>query len=92
MSGEVSGHVVYSAKELFEKVDAKLDTVLDRLDGKATKAELVLVEQRVDKLEQRDATRVAADAAQARLARAALALAGLAVAVAAVVVSIVALG
>jgi hypothetical protein len=43
--------VEYDVKELFEKVDAKLDKISEKLDGKADKAHVELIESRLSVLE-----------------------------------------
>lgn len=44
--------VSYSVRDLFEKVDAKLDRIVEQLEGKADKAQVDALEGKVDALEQ----------------------------------------
>lgn len=44
--------VSYSVKELFEKVDRKLDRISDQLEGKADRAQVEELERKITSLEQ----------------------------------------
>lgn len=46
-----NGVVRYTVKELFAKIDAKLDKAVEAIEGKASDSELVALEARVSALE-----------------------------------------
>lgn len=51
MSEEVNGSIRYTAKELFEKIDGKLDVIDGKLDDKIGRAEFEELKTRVNLLE-----------------------------------------
>jgi len=51
LSEEVNGSIRYSAKELFEKIDSKLDGIDAKLDEKIGRNEFEELKGRVNKLE-----------------------------------------
>lgn len=52
VSDDAGEHAVsYSVKELFERIELRLGHIDDKLDSKASQAEVYALYQRVDKLE-----------------------------------------
>lgn len=82
-----NGTVRFTVKELLSKIDAKLDIVTEKVDAKATTADLHAVEVRVDALERTSANAAAVRTFKHALIGLSLTVAGLIVGVAALFVT-----
>lgn len=69
--------VQFSVKELFARIDAKLDALASILDAKADHAAVVALEKRVNELESNDDKRSGASGAQKAIIALLFAIAGL---------------
>ena len=74
---EPNGTVRYTAKELFAKIDAKLDAIVEGLGKKADHEALVALEARVDVLEKKEDERAGASWALRAIVALLFAIAGL---------------
>lgn len=82
MSSLDDSTVRYSAKELFARIDQKLDVIANQLTAKADHEALVALETRVAALEQGQAEKRGFDKAKAAIIALSLAVLGLAIPVA----------